>query len=296
MPKAAAIIPARFESTRFPGKPLAALKGKTVIQHVFERASDAKLIDIVIVATDDKRIFNAVNSFGGKAVMTSASHACGTDRIAEAAGKIECDFVINVQGDEPFIKPEMIDEVVELLYNDDNLPISTLAKRTTDINDIFSPNVVKVVMNSEGYAMYFSRAPLPFYRDEWQMQNIEYRAQSTDNPPNPPLAKGGEGGFAFQLSTFNFQRPTFFCYKHIGIYGFRKDALMKFTSMRPGRLEQIEKLEQLRALEAGMRIKVKETRYETFGIDTVEDLRKAEELQNENCKMQNKELKNDGKE
>ena len=168
MHKAVAIIPARFNSTRFPGKPLAALKGKSIIQHVYEHVSSAKLIDSVLVATDDRRIFDAVTLFGGTAVMTSGDHASGTDRIAEAAEKIECGYVINVQGDEPFIRPEMVDEVVELLYNDDKVSISTLAKKTTDMNEIFSPDVVKVVMNQEGFALYFSRAPIPFYRDEWK--------------------------------------------------------------------------------------------------------------------------------
>jgi 3-deoxy-manno-octulosonate cytidylyltransferase (CMP-KDO synthetase) len=262
MHKAVAIIPARFNSTRFPGKPLAALKGKIIIQHVCEHVSSAKLIDSVIVATDDKRIFDAVNSFGGRAVMTSGSHASGTDRVAEAAEKTDCNFVINVQGDEPFIMPEMVDEVVELLYNDDEVSISTLAKRTTDMNEILSPNVVKAVMDEEGYAMYFSRAPIPFYRDEWQTKKQESGVRSQ-----------GSGEKDSEIRNI-------FCYKHIGIYGYRKSALMQFVSLPQGRLEQIEKLEQLRALEAGMKIKVKETEFDTFGIDTIEDLRKAEEWQN----------------
>lgn len=267
MHKAVAIIPARFNSTRFPGKPLAALKGKSIIQHVYEHVSSAKLIDSVLVATDDKRIFNAVTLFGGIAVMTSGDHASGTDRIAEAAEKIECGYVINVQGDEPFIRPEMVDEVVQLLYNDDKVSISTLAKKTTDMNEIFSPDVVKVVMNQEGFAMYFSRAPIPFNRDEW---GKEFRVMSQELRSEDK--KMIEKSFS-QLSTF-------FCYKHIGIYGYRKNALLQFTSMPQSRLEEIEKLEQLRALEAGMKIKVKETQYDTFGIDTIEDLRKAEEWQN----------------
>jgi 3-deoxy-manno-octulosonate cytidylyltransferase (CMP-KDO synthetase) len=258
MHKAVAIIPARFNSTRFPGKPLAALKGKFIIQHVYEHVSSAKLIDSVLVATDDKRIFDAVTLFGGNAVMTSGDHASGTDRIAEAAEKIECGYVINVQGDEPFIRPEMVDEVVELLYNDDKVSISTLAKRTTDMNEIFSPDVVKVVMNQEGFAMYFSRAPIPFYRDEWKNYTIQKTVESNGRSP----------------------LQHYHCYKHIGIYGYRKNALLQFTSMSQSRLEEIEKLEQLRALESGLKIKVKETQYDTFGIDTIEDLRKAEEWQN----------------
>lgn len=261
MQKAVAIIPARFNSTRFPGKPLAALKGKIIIQHVYEHVSSAKLIDSVLIATDDKRIFDAVASFGGRAVMTSGSHVSGTDRIAEAAAKIECAYVINVQGDEPFIMPEMVDEVVELLYNDD-VSISTLVKKTTDMNEILSPDVVKMVMDNEGFAMYFSRAPIPYYRDEWKTRKQELGVRSQES---------GEKDSEIR---------NLFCYKHIGIYGYRKSSLLQFTSMPQGRLEKIEKLEQLRALEAGMNIKVKETEYDTFGIDTIEDLRKAEEWQN----------------
>jgi len=271
MQKAVAIIPARFNSTRFPGKPLAALKGKIIIQHVYEHVSSAKLIDSVLIATDDKRIFDAVASFGGRAVMTSGSHVSGTDRIAEAAEKIECAYVINVQGDEPFIMPEMVDEVVELLYNDD-VSISTLVKKTTDMNEILSPDVVKMVMDNEGFAMYFSRSPIPYYRDEWKMRKTEkkeLRVASYELRGKDP-----------ESTTPNSELQTPFCYKHIGIYGFRKSALLKFVSLKEGRLEQIEKLEQLRALEAGMNIKVKETEYDTFGIDTIEDLRKAEEWQN----------------
>jgi len=262
MQKAVAIIPARFNSTRFPGKPLAALKGKIIIQHVYEHVSSAKLIDSVLVATDDKRIFDAVTLFGGTAVMTSRDHASGTDRIAEAAEKIDCGYVINVQGDEPFIRPEMVDEVVELLYNDDRVSIGTLAKKTTDINEIFSPDVVKVVMNHEGFAMYFSRSPIPFYRDEWKNIKQESEAGSLEQEKRDPDIR------------------NVFCYKHIGIYGYRKNTLLQFTAMTRGRFEEVEKLEQLRALEAGMKIRVKETEYDTFGIDTIEDLRKAEEWQN----------------
>jgi 3-deoxy-manno-octulosonate cytidylyltransferase (CMP-KDO synthetase) len=265
MHRVVAIIPARYNSTRFPGKPLAILKGKILIQHVYEQASAASLVDTVVVATDDERIFDAVTSFGGRAVMTSHSHESGTDRIAEAAGKMECELVINIQGDEPFIKPEMIDDVVNLLYNDDRASIGTLAKRVTDINEILSPNVVKVVMDDNDFALYFSRSPIPYYRDEFselRVTGFELQSAETRNGNRKP-------------ATHNME-----FYKHIGIYGFRKDSLINFSSMKPGRLERIEKLEQLRALSAGMRIKVKETEFDTFGIDTIEDLRKAEEWQN----------------
>jgi 3-deoxy-manno-octulosonate cytidylyltransferase (CMP-KDO synthetase) len=267
MHRVVAIIPARYNATRFPGKPLALLKGKPIIQHVYENASRAGLVNSILVATDDQRIYDTVVNFGGRAVMTSGSHESGTDRIAEAAVNIECDYVINVQGDEPFIEPEMIDDVVNLLYNDDNVSISTLAKRVTDIHEIFSPHAVKVVMDDEGFALYFSRAPIPYHRDEWSSQNTEHRAQNTDIK-------------TFELRTAVPEKGNFYCYKHIGIYGYRKDALLKFSSLKPGRLEKIEKLEQLRALNAGMKIKIKETQFDTFGIDTKEDLRKAEEWQN----------------
>lgn len=248
MHKAVAIIPARFDAARFPGKPLALLNGKPIIQHVYEHAIRANLIDFVVIATDDKRIFEAVNNFGGDAVMTSAEHESGTDRIAEAAENIECEYVINIQGDEPFVRPEMIDDVVDLLYNDHNAAISTLAKKITDREEILSPNIVKVVTDDDGYALYFSRAPIPYYRDDW---------------------KGPE--------SITFEEDHTVVFKHIGIYGFRKDDLITFTSMKKGGLEEIEKLEQLRALAAGMKIRVKETEFVTFGIDTIDDLRRAEE-------------------
>lgn len=258
MHRVVVIIPSRYNATRFPGKPLALLKGKPVIQHVYEQAVCARLVDAVLVATDDRRIYDTVQSFGGKAVMTQGSHESGTDRIAEAVRDLECEFVINVQGDEPFIRPDMIDDVVNLLYNDDRVSISTLAKKVTDINEIFSPHVVKVVTDDEGFALYFSRAPIPYHRDVF----AELRVMSTELQ-------------AAQTNTRNLE-----FYKHIGIYGYRKDALIKFASLKQGRLEKIEKLEQLRALNAGMKIKVKETEFDTFGIDTIEDLRKAEEWQN----------------
>ncbi len=243
--RAVAIIPARFGSTRFPGKPLALLKGKPVIQHVYQAVSSAGLIDAVFVATDDRRIFDLVRGFGGRAVMTSTEHTCGTERIAEVAEDIECDIIVNVQGDEPFIKPEMVDDVIKVLSDDRRAEISTLAKKTHDIKEILSPDVVKVVFDNEGFAMYFSRAPIPFYRDK---------------------------------PTSDLQAPHY--YKHIGIYGYKKDVLLRFASMPQGRLELIERLEQLRALTGGIKMKVKETPYDTFGIDTPEDLERAEEWLN----------------
>ena len=251
MHKVVAIIPARYGSTRFPGKLLATLKGKTIIQRVFEQVSAARLVDAVYVATDDKRILDAVNGFGGNAVMTSTAHTCGTDRIAEVAKNMECDIIINVQGDEPFIRPEMIDDTIMLLRDDMNASISSLAVKIEGKDDIMSPHTVKVVADDQDYALYFSRSPIPYYRDEWS-----------------------------DLNSILFRPGKTVVFKHIGIYAFRKDSLMKFSSMAKCKLEEIEKLEQLRALNCGMKIKIKETEYNTFGIDTIEDLRKAEECQN----------------
>ncbi len=240
------IIPARYGATRFPGKVLALLRGKPVIQWVYERAKRASLIQDVIVATDDERILKTVKDFGGRAVMTSADAPSGTDRIAEVAATLSCDIIINVQGDEPLIRAEMINQAVELLQ-DSRASISTLAKRIEDPEELRDPNVVKVVFDKEGFALYFSRSTIPYYRDRWK---------------NPSEIHLGEGINA---------------YKHIGIYGYRREVLLRFTKMPHGELERIEKLEQLRALEGGLRIKVGLTTFNTVGIDTPEDLKRAEQ-------------------
>lgn len=250
MQKAVVIIPARYNSSRFPGKPLATLKGKTLIQNVYDQASSASRIDSVIVATDDARIFDSVKKFGGSVLMTSPDHSCGTDRIAEVARDLECDIVVNVQGDEPFIRPEMIDDTVQLLLEDEAASISTLAVRIDNEDEIVNPNVVKVVTDDRGYALYFSRSPIPYFREEWK-----------------------------DLQSITLQQGKTVLFKHIGVYGYRKESLLNFTAMEKKWLEEMEKLEQLRALAAGMKIKVKETAFNTFGIDTIEDLRKAEEWQ-----------------
>ena len=250
MQKAVVIIPARYNSSRFPGKPLATLKGKTLIQNVYDQASSASRIDSVIVATDDARIFDSVKNFGGSVLMTSPDHSCGTDRIAEVARDLECDIVVNVQGDEPFIRPEMIDDTVQLLLEDEAASISTLAVRIDNEDEIVNPNVVKVVTDDRGYALYFSRSPIPYFREEWK-----------------------------DLQSITLQQGKTVLFKHIGVYGYRKESLLNFTAMEKKWLEEMEKLEQLRALAAGMKIKVKETAFNTFGIDTIEDLRKAEEWQ-----------------
>lgn len=240
------VIPARYDSTRFPGKPLALLKGKPVIQHVYENSKKAVLADEIIVATDSETIFEKVLAFGGRAVMTDKNHVSGTDRVAEVAKSLDCDIIVNVQADEPLIKPEMIDEVIGLLY-DKKADMGTLVRKIERAEDIIDPNIVKAVFDSEGFAFYFSRAPIPYHRDEWRdLSSVQRSAVSS------------------QL------------YKHIGIYSYRRDVLLRLTEMEPTRLEEIEKLEQLRALENGFKIKVKETLSETIGVDTPQDLEKVE--------------------
>ncbi len=245
--KAVVVIPARYGSTRFPGKPLALLKGKPIIHWVYEHAKGSRLAQDVIVATDDERIFRSVVEIGGKAVMTEPHHASGTDRIAEVARSMTSDIIINVQGDEPFINGDMIDQTIELL-KDPKASISTLARRIESPEELINPNVVKVVFDSEGFALYFSRSVIPYYRDRWKALSSLF------------IENGIE------------------VYKHIGIYGYRRDALLILTSSPQSRLEGIEKLEQLRALERGLKIKVGLTHYNTIGIDTPEDLKRAEEL------------------
>ncbi|MBI5848574.1 MAG: 3-deoxy-manno-octulosonate cytidylyltransferase [Nitrospirae bacterium] len=250
------VIPARYASTRFPGKPLALLKGMPLIQHVYQNSLNARLAGEVIVATDSETIFETVMSFGGKAVITSPDHQSGTDRIAEVAAAMNCDIMVNVQGDEPLIRPEMIDAVISVL-DDKRASLGTLAIPIRDSREIFDPNVVKVVFDSEGFAWYFSRAPIPYHRDEW----------------NGPLAQSRELRTKSDLVVHD-------CYKHIGIYSYRRDVLLKLSSLPPARLENIEKLEQLRAIETGFRIKVRETSFETIGVDTPQDLERVEQCLN----------------
>jgi 3-deoxy-manno-octulosonate cytidylyltransferase (CMP-KDO synthetase) len=240
----AIIIPARYDAARFPGKPLAPLKGKPLLQHVYENCLGSRLAGEVMVATDNEEIRKAVDSFGGKAVMTSPAHPSGTDRIAEVAEKMEYDIIVNVQGDEPLIRPEAVDAAVGLL-EDGRASIGTLAKRISKKEEILDPNIVKVAIDNEGFAVYFSRAPIPYHRDRWRDLG----------------AVEGEGASVFH---------------HIGIYSYRREALLALSALRPTRLELTERLEQLRALENGMRIKVGETAYEVMGVDTPEDLEKVE--------------------
>ncbi|MDP2277996.1 MAG: 3-deoxy-manno-octulosonate cytidylyltransferase [Nitrospirota bacterium] len=249
------IIPAGYESTRFPGKPLAPLNGKPLIRHVYENSKKSKLAEDVIVATDSENIFNAVLEFGGKAVMTSKNHSSGTDRIAEAAAALDYDIIVNVQGDEPLLRAEMIDDVIRLL-DDKRAAMGTLVKKIEDPEEVFDPNVVKAVFDKEGFAMYFSRAPIPFDRDDWSVQR---------------------SAFSVQRKTLKSELRTRNYFKHLGIYSYRRDALLTLAKMEPVELEKTEKLEQLRALVNGFRIKVKETFFETIGVDTPQDLERVKE-------------------
>lgn len=238
------IIPARYASTRFPGKPLALLGGKRVIERVCQQA--AKVLDEVVVATDDQRIYDAVMEFGGKAVMTSANHKSGTDRIREAADIIatDADVVVNIQGDEPFIRPEQIEAVCRC-FEDDKTQIATLGKPFgNDIHAITNPNSPKIVVDSRGYAMYFSRSVIPYVRGVEQEQWADHY---------PYL-------------------------KHIGLYAYRTDVLREVTMLPQSKLEIAESLEQLRWLDNGYRIRVALTDIETVGIDTPEDLERAEKM------------------
>jgi 3-deoxy-manno-octulosonate cytidylyltransferase (CMP-KDO synthetase) len=244
--KITAIIPARFASTRFEGKAIVDIMGKPMVQHVYERAKRASLISEVVVATDDERIAAAVRAFGGRVEMTSASHETGTDRLAEVASRSDADIIVNVQGDEPLIDPAMIDQAIRPLTADPSLPMGTLKSRITTLHDFLSPNVVKVVADQAGFALYFSRSPLPNFRDRWN-----------------------------DLKDEAFTSGKLLCYKHIGLYVYRREFLLHFASLAPTPLEQAEKLEQLRALENGHRIMVVETEHSSIGVDTPADLEKV---------------------
>ena len=232
------IIPARYGSTRFEGKVLADLMGKSVIQHVWENAKRASTLDDLIVATDEEKVKEEVERFGGKVVLTAKEHKTGTDRLREVVNPIDTKVVVNIQADEPLLHPSMIDDIVRPLLEDKGISMTTLKKKITDPEDLRNPNVVKVVTDKNGYALYFSRSPIPFPR---------------------------------------FHDGVVF-YKHIGIYGFTKEFLFTFTTLPVSALENIEGLEQLRVLENGYKIKVAETQFDTVGIDTPEDLERAKEI------------------
>ena len=238
MIKTAIIIPARYGSSRLEGKPLIKVEGKPIIQWVYEKAQAAKLADMIIVATDDERIFNAVKDFGGNVEMTSTEHKCGSDRIKEVVMRHpEIDYIVNLQGDEPWIKSESIDEVIKNVKDDVSADISTLIRKITP-EEAENPNLVKCVIDNSGFAMYFSRSKIPFERN--------------------PIS----GNF----------------YGHLGIYGYKRDALIKMTSLPQTPLEKTESLEQLRALENGMKIKTSVVDFVPVGIDTAEDLLKFKQI------------------
>lgn len=241
MDKIVGVIPARFESSRFPGKPLVDIAGKTMIQRVYEQAKKAKSLDLVVVATDDDRIFNHVKSFGGEVVMTDSSHQSGTERCQEAYKKIAADasVVVNIQGDEPFIDPLQI-ELVTQLFQQKETQLGTLVKKIVDQETLFNNNTPKVVLGHDGKAIYFSRQTIPFLRD---------------------------------VAPENWLQKQDF-YKHIGIYAYRTAVLDKIVQLAESPLEKSEKLEQLRWIENGFEIFTAVTEIETIGIDTKEDLEK----------------------
>lgn len=225
------VIPARYQSSRFPGKPLAIINGKPMIQWVWEAASRCRSVARVVVATDHELILNAVRSFGGEAILTSVSHPSGTDRMAEVARKIKAKVYVNVQGDEPLITPEVIDTLIRGIKKS---PMATLAHPVDSVDEFHRPDVVKVIRNLKGDALYFSRSPIPYLRQ-----------------PGIPL------------------------WRHVGIYAFQADALRQFVRWKPSALELSESLEQLRALENGMPVRVLETHFQCFGVDTPEDLHRV---------------------
>ncbi|HVU26557.1 MAG TPA: 3-deoxy-manno-octulosonate cytidylyltransferase [Verrucomicrobiae bacterium] len=243
--KVIGIIPARFASTRFPGKPLALIAGKPLIQRVVEQCQKAKSLSEIIVATDDERIFNAAKKFC-RTEMTAANHPSGSDRIAEVAEKNMCDAVVNIQGDESLIEPSVIDSVANALAD---CEISTAVTRIKNISELDNPNIVKVVVNAAGRALYFSRRTIPYLREAASRSMNE------------------------QLAAFPFL-------KHLGIYGYRRETLLRLVKFPVSPLENAEKLEQLRALENGIQIAVVKTDYDSVGVDAPEDVARVEKILN----------------
>tara|TARA_Y100000588_G_C14222694_1_gene911730 strand:+ start:275 stop:1102 length:828 start_codon:yes stop_codon:yes gene_type:complete len=251
--KTLGVIPVRWSSSRFPGKPLVDICGKTMIEHVYRRVSRSKLIDELIVATDDKRIFDEVKSFGGLVKMTSSSHESGTDRVAEIAGNPENkDFsiIVNIQGDEPFIDSNSIDAAIKLILKNQEIEIVTMAVKISSLTDFIDSNVVKVVFDKNMKALYFSRAPIPCVRD----------LMSSDNSYNV-MKLSSEEMFG------NF-------FKHLGLYVYQKKVLDRFSKLPKAVIEEQESLEQLRALNDGMNIVIVESAIDSIGIDTPEDLKR----------------------
>ncbi len=238
--KVLGVIPARYASSRFPGKPLYKILDKPMIEWVYTNAKKSQYISKLVVATDDERIYKTVIEFGGISIMTSPLHPSGTDRVAEVAKKYpDYDIVVNIQGDEPLISPKMIDRTIEPLFFNKDIVVSTPVKRMENEKDIKNPNIVKVVKDLGDWAIYFSRYPIPYIRDE--------------------------NGYKY-------------FYKHIGLYVYKRDFLLKFVNMPQTPLEKAEKLEQLRIIEHGYKIFTVETAYDSYGVDTENDVKKVEEI------------------
>lgn len=236
------IIPARYESSRFPGKVLADINGKPMIQHVWEEAKKARLLDELIVACDDDRVMKAVKEFGGKAVFTSKGHLSGTDRLKEIINPLDVNIVVNIQADEPLLHYSMINNLVSALIDNNDIVMASLMKRINDFSQLQNPNIVKVVVDKNNFALYFSRYSIPFVRDRVVVE--------------------AEMSIPF--------------FKHLGLYAYTKDFLFIFANFPQSPLEKCEKLEQLRAIENGYKIKMIETEYDTIGVDTPEDLKLAQ--------------------
>ncbi len=233
------IIPARYASTRLPGKPLIELCGKSMVQHVYERAKQSKLLNCLMVATDDERISSAVRGFGGEVVMTPLNIRSGSDRLAHVARSLDVDVIVNIQCDEPLIHPKMIDETIQPLLKDITIYVATLAKRITKAEELTNPAIPKVIFDKEHFALYFTRSVIPFLRDHEDVEKW--------------------------ITKHSY-------YKHIGLYVYRKDFLLRFAGMEETPLERAEQLEQLRILENGLKIKVVLTNHESVSVDTPEDL------------------------
>jgi 3-deoxy-manno-octulosonate cytidylyltransferase (CMP-KDO synthetase) len=233
------IIPARYASSRFPGKSLADILGKPMIQWVYERANRTKFLDKVIVATDDQRIFDTVTNFSGNVVMTSPTAANGTERVAEVAQNLDSKLIVNIQGDEPLIDPVVIDQLVILMQENPTAPVGTLVKKIDDVENLMNPNIPKVVIDKDFYALYFSRSIIPFHRDRADQRKW--------------------------LRNENY-------YQHIGLYIYRREFLLKFVKLPISNLERMEQLEQLRVLENGYKIKVALTETESIGVDVPSDI------------------------
>ena len=252
--KVTVVIPARFGSTRFPGKPLIDIFGKTMIQRVYDRVSKATLIDDIFVATDDNRIAEAVHGFSGKVILTSGHHQSGTDRVSEVAKNLSSDIFINVQGDEPFVSPKLIDQIASSLISDKKIEMSSAGTEFKDVESFLLPQQVKVICDHHGFALYFSRWPIPFMRS--LVPDLKTFSLKETLYPSLTLDQIQKSGVR----------------KHLGIYGFRRDTLLSFAKWEPTSLEICEGLEQLRALEHGLKIKMVSTQEESISIDTPQDL------------------------